>query len=144
MSWQAKKEPKAAGEDKLSVSCAGTVWVLFKPWLVHFNYFGFGFNDVFCLSEGAKAFPDCIEDGNMSDDEGEGEKDKEKKKKLKKRKVNTLRCLITGECIQLWRCVAQWLSALVFRFKPHCSQHVVVSLGKTLHPKLLLWGLPTC
>jgi len=26
------------------------------------------------------------------------------------------------------------------RFKPHCSQHVVVSLGKTLHPKLLLWG----
>jgi len=29
------------------------------------------------------------------------------------------------------------------RFKPHCSQHVVVSLGKTLHPKLLLWGFPT-
>jgi len=29
------------------------------------------------------------------------------------------------------------------RFKPHCSQHVVVCLGKTLHPKLLLWGLPT-
>ena len=29
------------------------------------------------------------------------------------------------------------------RFKPHCSQHVVVSLGKTLHPKLLLWGLST-
>jgi len=27
----------------------------------------------------------------------------------------------------------------VYRFKPHCSQHVVVSLGKTLHPKLLLW-----
>jgi len=29
------------------------------------------------------------------------------------------------------------------QFKPHCSQHVVVSLGKTLHPKLLLWGFPT-
>ena len=29
------------------------------------------------------------------------------------------------------------------RFKPHCTQHVVVSLSKTLHPKLLLWGLPT-
>ena len=29
------------------------------------------------------------------------------------------------------------------KFESHCSQHVVVSLGKTLHPKLLLWGLPT-
>ena len=28
------------------------------------------------------------------------------------------------------------------KFVSHCSQHVV-SLGKTLHPKLLLWGLPT-
>ena len=40
------------------------------------------------------------------------------------------------------------VSVLVFgsgehRFKPHCSQHVAVSLGKTLHPKVLLWGLPT-
>lgn len=67
--------------------------MLFKPWLVHLNYFGF--TDVFCLSEGEKAFHACIEDGNMSDDEGEGEKDKEKKKKLKKKKkkVNTLCCL---------------------------------------------------
>ena len=43
--------------------------------------------------------------------------------------------------------VAQWISALILesddsKFKSHCSQHVVVSLGKTLHPKLLLWGLP--
>ena len=29
------------------------------------------------------------------------------------------------------------------KFESHCSQHVVVSLGKTLHPKWLLWGLPT-
>ena len=29
------------------------------------------------------------------------------------------------------------------KFVSHCSQNVVVSLGKTLHPKLLLWGLPT-
>ena len=40
------------------------------------------------------------------------------------------------------------LSALNFesgdsKFESHCSQHVVVSLGKTLHPKLLLWGLST-
>jgi len=35
-----------------------------------------------------------------------------------------------------WRRVAQWASALVFgsgehRFKPHCSQHVVVSLWRS-------------
>ena len=46
------------------------------------------------------------------------------------------------------KAVAQWVSVLIFKsedskFKSHCSQHVVVSLGKTLHPKLLLWGLPT-
>ena len=29
------------------------------------------------------------------------------------------------------------------KFESHCSQHVVVSLGKRLHPKLLLWGLST-
>ena len=29
------------------------------------------------------------------------------------------------------------------KFESHCSQHVLVSLGKTLHPKLLLWGLPS-
>ena len=29
------------------------------------------------------------------------------------------------------------------KFESHCSQHVVVSLGKTRHPKLLLWGLST-
>ena len=29
------------------------------------------------------------------------------------------------------------------KFESHCSQHVVVSLGKTLHPILLLWGLST-
>jgi len=29
------------------------------------------------------------------------------------------------------------------KFESHCSQHVVVSLGKTLHPKLFLWGLST-
>ena len=39
--------------------------------------------------------------------------------------------------------VAQWISALIIVswrhwFKPHCSQHVVVSLGKTPHPKALL------
>ena len=28
-------------------------------------------------------------------------------------------------------------------FESHCSQHVVVSLGKTLHPKLLLWLMST-
>ena len=27
------------------------------------------------------------------------------------------------------------------RFKPHCSQHVVVSLGKTLHPKIAPVGI---
>ena len=41
--------------------------------------------------------------------------------------------------LEVWEAVAQWSSALVFgsgehRFKPYCSQHVVVSLGKTLHP----------
>ena len=43
-----------------------------------------------------------------------------------------------------------WLSGSVLdfesggsKFESHCSQHVVVSLGKTLHPKLLLWGLST-
>ena len=40
------------------------------------------------------------------------------------------------------------VNALIFesedsKFESHCSQHVVVSLGKTLHPKVLLWGLPT-
>ena len=44
-----------------------------------------------------------------------------------------------GRRVVQW--VVRWCSG--HRFKPHCSQHVVVSLGKTLHPKLLLWGLPT-
>ena len=42
--------------------------------------------------------------------------------------------------------VAQWIVRCSDQggtgSNPHCSQHVVVSLGKTLHPKLLLWGLP--
>ena len=38
-------------------------------------------------------------------------------------------------------------SALIFesggsKFESYCSQHVVVSLGKTLHPKLLLRDFP--
>jgi len=53
----------------------------------------------------------------------------------------------TSACVQVGA-VAQWASALNLgsgehKFNPHCSQHVVVSLGNTLHPKSLLWGLST-
>ena len=56
--------------------------------------------------------------------------------------------LLYKKKMQYWEAVAQWDSALIFGsgehwFNPHCSQHVVVSLGNTLHPKLLLWGLST-
>jgi len=47
----------------------------------------------------------------------------------------------------IYTAVAQWCGALNFesgdsKLESHCSQHVVVTLGETLHPKLLLWGMP--
>ena len=40
--------------------------------------------------------------------------------------------------------VAQWIEYWTSNHGvPSSSQHVVVSLGKTLHPKLLLWGSST-
>jgi len=42
--------------------------------------------------------------------------------------------------------MAQWASALILRsgeLDRHCSQQAAVSLGKTLHPNLLLWVLST-
>ena len=60
-----------------------------------------------------------------------------------------VKCVIKSVCEQYYQEACGAVACeLVFgsgghRFKPHCSQHVVVSLGKTLHPKLLLWGLST-
>lgn len=64
----------------------------------------FGCNDASCPAGGAKAFPDGMEEGHLSDDEGEGEeeKDKKKKKKLKKKKKKKV-ILQCEKCVHICR-----------------------------------------
>lgn len=46
---------------------------------------------VSCPAGGAQAFPDGIEEGHLSDDEGEGGEETDKKKKLKKKKKKVIK-----------------------------------------------------